>query len=230
MAGKKFNSFVDKRCGLLTVNSIHSDEIVGGRRVVKYNCTCECGNNCVVRHSNLLESHTHSTRSCGCLRVVNSKEVNTKHGGRYKNEYIIWCGIKSRCTNPNSKLFPNYGGNSVTVCDRWLNSFENFLEDMGERPSKDASINRIKGSKTYSKETCEWASKTKQCYDQKMRVCNTSGRTGVCFDKESAKWLAYISYKNKQIKLGRFVTFELAVKAREYAEIFYYGELKQECY
>jgi hypothetical protein len=129
-----------------------------------------------------------------------------------------------RCYSPNYKNFHYWGGKGVTVCDRWLESFENFLDDMGERP-EGTSLNRVDGSMTYSKETCNWASRSVQAFEQKKYKSNTSGVTGV-YETKHSTFTAKISVQNKVIHLGTFKSFEEAVRARKDAEILYYGKNK----
>ncbi len=187
----------------------------------RWECLCDCGNTAVVTSSNL---HLERVKSCGCMAKELQKVGCTKHGKSYTNTYQSWKCMKARCLNPKSKYYSYYGGSGVVVCDRWLESFENFLEDMGECP-QDTSLNRVKGSKVYSKETCEWATKSVQGFDQKKRSTNTSGRTGVCKTK-SGSWLSQIRVNYKSIYLGTFKSYEKAVKAREDAEIKYFGFIK----
>ena len=124
----------------------------------------------------------------------------------------------------------SYWYGEVEVCDRWDTrkggSFENFLEDMGERPNG-CSLNRVNGSKIYSPETCEWATYSMQSFDQRKSVLNTSGRTGVSFRKDRGKWEASITKNGKGIRLYYGESFEDACEAREKAEISLYGFVKE---
>jgi len=88
--------------------------------------------------------------------------AKTTHGMTKTPEYISWRRMKDRCFNPNSKDYPNWGGRGITVCDRWLNSFENFLADMGSRPTAKHSLDRIDNDGNYCPENCKWSTKAEQ--------------------------------------------------------------------
>jgi len=77
--------------------------------------------------------------------------------------------MRSRCNNPNTKAYESYGAKGIKVCDRW-NSFENFLTDMGERPGKEYSIERIDLSKGYCPDNCKWATHTEQNRNRSMCI------------------------------------------------------------
>lgn len=77
-------------------------------------------------------------------------------------EYTAWIGMKGRCYNPNDGKFYRYGARGITVCDRWVNSFENFLEDMGTRPSPKHSLHRKENDENYDPQNCVWATPKEQ--------------------------------------------------------------------
>lgn len=127
----------------------------------KYNCQCDCGGSCIVYGYNL---NNGNTKSCGCL----SKETNTKNfstHGKSKNcaEYGIWQAIKSRCYREKDKRYNDWGGRGIKMCERWINSFENFFEDMGPRPSNKHSIDRWPNNNgNYEPDNCRWGTEEQQ--------------------------------------------------------------------
>jgi len=102
--------------------------------------------------------------------------------------YLCWKMMRNRCTNPNDPKFKNHGGRGITVCDEWMNSFETFSSDMGERPSN-YSIDRIDNNKGYFKENCKWSSMTEQNNNKTNNVLLThNGMTMTV-----SQWAVYLN-------------------------------------
>lgn len=123
----------------------------------KYHCLCECGNTTDVLAGNLRRQ----TKSCGCLRLERVKEVATLHGMTRSRTHNSYTNMKGRCLNPNHDAYKNYGGRGITICERWLHSFENFLADMGERP-ENKSLDRKEVNGNYEPSNCRWATRKEQ--------------------------------------------------------------------
>lgn len=102
------------------------------------------------------------------------KKRMRSHGLCKTPEYRAWHAMKQRCTNPKATGYAEwYGGQGITVCNRWLDSFESFLEDMGKRPSKNHSLDRINCKLDYSPDNCRWADKTTQANNTSRNVIIT---------------------------------------------------------
>ena len=148
------------------------------------------------------------------------------HGMYHTKENKTWRGIKQRCLNPKNSDYKYYGGRGVTICDRWIDSFSNFYEDMGDCPSG-YSIDRIDVNGNYEPGNCRWADSTTQCINQRLRKDNISGCKGVSFCRASKKWKSYISFNKRNITLGTYKQKEDAIKARILGELKHWGEIKQ---
>lgn len=119
-------------------------------------CLCNCGKEVTKRLDGVISSHC---RSCGCLNIAQIERGLKTHGMSYSFAYSTWKGMKQRCYNKNNKKYHIYGGRGIRVCDRWLNSFENFLQDMGER-TINQSLDRIDPAGNYEPTNCRWISKS----------------------------------------------------------------------
>lgn len=114
---------------------------------------CHCGNIFVAIGSNLGNGNT---KSCGCIPAENRRHISVTHRMSKTRTYRIWCGMKTRCTNPNNPNYQRYGKRGITICERWMHSFANFLEDMGHCPSNKHSIERKDNDGNYEPDNCYW--------------------------------------------------------------------------
>jgi hypothetical protein len=130
-----------------------------------WQCQCDCGAIRTVVGSKLRSGRA---KSCGCLSVESFGNRNRTHGLSKLPEYTIWKLMRGRCNNPNGLHFADYGGRGIKVCERWTN-FENFYADMGSRPSKLHSIDRINNNGCYEPSNCQWATQVQQTNNRRPR-------------------------------------------------------------
>lgn len=138
----------------------------------KWLCQCECGGFIRVPTAALISARTKGTgtKSCGCLKSIIPAERNRTHGMSKSLTHVSWCAMKTRCYNPRIAGYKDYGGRGIIVCERWKYSFENFLADMGERTSKELSIERINNDGNYEPGNCRWATRLHQ--NRNSRNCH----------------------------------------------------------
>lgn len=138
-------------------------------------CRCDCGSEKEILGQNL---RLGESNSCGCLQRELMGERSSarfaEHGEstatKKTPEYVSWSAMLSRCNNPNATGYERYGGVGITVCQRWRESYQHFLADMGRRPSKQHSLDRFPNNAgNYEPDNCRWATKSEQSSNQRKR-------------------------------------------------------------
>lgn len=133
----------------------------------KYVCQCVCGTQQNVRVYDLIQGNSLMCRSC-------SLQSKASHGhtsaGKKTSTYGTWKHMIARCTNPSNKDYKNYGGRGITIYPVWLDSFEAFLLEMGEKPDNTYTIERVDVNKGYEPGNCKWIPRSEQPLNQRSNV------------------------------------------------------------
>ena len=155
IAGRKFNKLL-----VLEYVGIQNHRAI-------WKCKCDCG---TIKNFTGQDLRNKNTNSCGCYMIEQIKKANTTHQATQNRKptgtYKSWYSMKSRCYRKSCIEYERYGGRGIEVCERWRNSFENFLEDMGERP-EGYSIERKDFNGNYEPSNCCWIHNSQQAKNRR---------------------------------------------------------------
>lgn len=185
------NLQVGQRFGRLVLE-YEADRSLSNKR--RWMCLCDCGARRVFGQSNLVSGNT---SSCGCLRSEIASSRLKTHGFGKTAEYSIWKGIKNRCLNPSTQGYRKYGARGITICDQWRDSFVEFLDHIGPRPSPFHSVDRIDNNRGYEPGNVRWATMVEQNRNRRDNVLLT-------FDGETmtmAEWADQVGISAKVIQI-----------------------------
>lgn len=179
MVGVLKKNLAGQTFGMLRVIGIGSKSS-DKAKYVKWFCRCDCGTHKLVATHSLLSGNA---KTCGCV------PPRKTHGQTGTAEHRVWKAMLSRCGNPGQRSYPQYGGRGISVCDRWR-SFENFLADMGPRPTSEHQIDRIDNDGNYDPANCRWVTRQENCRNRRsnrliecggmsLTIAEWSDRTGL---------------------------------------------------
>lgn len=183
-------------------------------RRYRWICECDCGATKAIRADSLCIG---DIVSCGCFQKEQARRIGKRcatHGLGHSPEMSSYYAMMHRCYTETHKAFRNYGGRGITVCGRWRNNPDVFVADMGPRPSKQHSIERLDNDKGYSPENCIWALRGQQNRNSRRNVWLTIGeRTMVLMDWAIECGVDYDTLANR---LKRGWPPHLAIDPRNY--------------
>jgi hypothetical protein len=165
-----------------------------GKGIPMWACRCECG---TVKEVNQYSLSYGTSRSCGCLKSEESSSrftaMLTKHGKTETREYNIWQLMLKRCYDPSNHKYPDYGGRGIAVCERWRNSFVAFLEDTGNAPSPQHSIDRFPDNDgNYEPGNTRWATPKQQARNRRSsKLVEFDGATRTIAEWAEVTGLSY---------------------------------------
>lgn len=188
----KASNYINKKFGQLTILEFTRIKVIDGANTsykkpfIRYCLAkCDCGTIKEFAFNNIKSGRTKSCKS-GCKPYIGCKNNNSKHP-----LYGVYSSMLQRCYNEKDPAYENYGGRGIKVCDKWLNNFDTFLQDMGGKPTPNHSIDRIDVNGDYEPLNCKWSTSKEQN--------NNKRYTKLLTPRNLAKITGYTSERIRQL-------------------------------
>lgn len=172
------NSYIGKRFGRLLIVKRADDAVnPNGKRVIRYNCKCDCGNEKIIRKCHLASG---KIISCGCFHKEQLGNMRRTHGFSHKERlYGVWLNIKDRCYNSNNNHYNSYGGRGITMCEEWLNDYlafrnwcidNGYVEEIRNSGRNNITIDRIDVNGNYEPSNCRFLTNKENCLNKRDTI------------------------------------------------------------
>lgn len=200
-----FKDLTGERIGRLVIME-RAESIIqkNGKLVTRWLCKCDCGTTKIIRADTL----GRGTNSCGCLKHELDKKQHTNDPVKFKRLYRIWCGMKQRCYNKNSKAYKDYGERGIQVCENWIDNYREFERwALKNGYNDDLTIDRIDNNGNYEPCNCRWATRLQQNKNRRNNVYITYNGNKILLKDYAEKnnidykclHSKYLRYKRKNI-------------------------------
>ncbi len=188
---------------------------------VKWHCLCDCGNMTEVSSTALRRG---TTMSCGCYHRKQAGLINRKHGLYEHPLYGVYVKMKARCYDSKQYGYHRYGGRGIVICQKWLDSFENFYHDVLDGYDETLQLDRIDTDGNYEPTNCRWVTPQQNGYNKGSETNSTSKYKGVSWDSSRNNWVVQIARKGMKKISKRFNNEVDAARYYNSLAVTYFGE------
>lgn len=169
--------------------------------------SCDCGGEVIARNTHVRKG---DVSSCGCIR----RERFMKHDMSQTSLFVAWVNMRNRCYKEDNDMFALYGGRGITVCARWLESFQNFYDDMGDKPTDKHSLDRIDSNGNYEPNNCRWSTNHVQTRNRRSNRFYEFKGERLCLSDLAEKYGFKYACINKRLMLGWTIEKALTIPSR----------------